>query len=178
MTSSVRAFLERHANWKTATAAIVACVASVVGLVWRQGQLPGQVLLDSRFWYTPDEAAALFASLDQLDAGARSFVATTGMTIDLLFPLAYGLLFAILLVKVYQSPIYLLALGTMVADILENSTVAILALSYDGGPSGLTWLAACFTLTKAVLFNLSILMIVIGTILVSIKRLRNRSSRE
>ena len=41
---------------------------------------------------------------------------------------------------------YLLALA--LADVLENTTIAVLALTCGGGPSPLTWPATVFTLVK------------------------------
>ncbi len=110
-------------------------------------------LLDSRGWYTPEEAAALFDALDRLDAGARVVYATTALTVDMVFPVSYGLLFATLLFQLFRggAPLYLLPLALALADALENVTVAALALSHDGAPSPLAWLAAVFTLIKTVL---------------------------
>ena len=85
----------------------------------------------------------------RLDAGARTLYAATGLTIDMAFPLAYGLLFAILLVRLFRAPFFLLPLATAAADVLENATVAALALGYAGAPSPLAWPAAAFTLVKA-----------------------------
>ena len=111
-----------------ALAGVIACVA---GLVWRHHRLGGLELLDARGGYTP-EAAALF---DALDANARLVYAATGLTIDMAFPLAYGLLFAIVLVRLFRAPLFLLPL----------------ALGHAGPPSPVAWLAAGFTLVKTVL---------------------------
>ena len=70
------------------------------------------------------------------------------------FPVAYGLLLAILLVRLWRggAPLYLLPLTMAAADVLENLTVAALALSHDAGaPSPLAWPATIFTLVKTVL---------------------------
>ena len=149
MTVPIRASLDRWATPRVALAALAVAVACIAGLVWRQDRLGGLALLDSRTWYTPGEAAALFEALDRLDAGARTVYAATGLTIDMAFPLAYGLLFAILLLRLFRAPFFLLPLATAAADVLENATVAALALSYAGAPSPLAWLAAAFTLVKA-----------------------------
>ena len=149
MTASIRAMLERWATWRVALTALAVAVACIAGLVWRRDRLGGLELLDSRSWYTPADAAALFEALDALDAGARTLYAATGLTIDMAFPLAYGLLFAILLVRLFRAPFFLLPLATAAADVLENATVAALALGYAGAPSPLVWLAAAFTLVKA-----------------------------
>ena len=105
-------------------------------------------MLDGRGWYTPAEAAALFDALDRLDADARVVYATTALTVDMVFPASYGLLFAALLFRLFRggAPLYLLPLALALADVLENTTVAVLALSYGGSllrwpgwPPGSPW---------------------------------------
>ena len=153
MATSIRATLERWATRRVAATALAGVVACVAGLAWRQHRLGGLELLDSRGWYTPGEAAALFDALDRLDADARFIYAAAGLTIDMAFPVAYGLLLAILLVRLWRggAPFYLLPLAMAAADMLENLTVAALALSYAGAPTPLAWPAAIFTLVKMVL---------------------------
>lgn len=93
----------------------------------------------------------MFETLDRLDANARAVYAATGLTIDMVFPVAYGLLFAILLFRLFVAPLWLLPLVLAAADALENATVTALALGYTGAPSPLAWAAAAFTLAKTVL---------------------------
>ncbi len=142
--------VERFATWRMTVAALIGVVGCVAGLAWRQTRLGGLDLLDGRGWYTPAEAAALFDALDWLDADARVVYATTALTVDMVFPASYGLLFAALLFRLFRggAPLYLLPLALALADVLENTTVAVLALSYGGEPSPLAWLAAGFTLVK------------------------------
>lgn len=156
--------MERWATRRIAVAALVGVFGCVAGLAWRQARLAGLDLLDSRGWYTPEEAAALFDALDQLDASARVVYATTALTIDMVFPASYGLLFAILLFRLFRgaTPLYLLPLALASADVLENVTVAALALSHDGAPSQLAWLAAVFTLVKSVLIVATLATICVG----------------
>ena len=121
-------------------------------------------MLDSRGWYTPEEAAALFDALNQLDGSARAVYAITALTIDLVFPASYGLLFAVLLSWLFRggAPLHLLPLALSMADVLENVTVAVLAFSYNGAPVPLAWLAAVFTLIKTVLIVATLVMVLIG----------------
>lgn len=151
MAGAMRTWLERHATRRTGLAALAGVAACVAGLVWRQVRLGGLGLLDSRGWYTPQDAAALFDALDRLDANARLVYAATGLTIDMAFPVAYGLLFAIVLVRLFRSPLYVLAFALAAADVLENLTVAVLALGHAGSPTPLAWLAAGFTAVKTML---------------------------
>ena len=154
MALSIGVTVERCATWRIGVAALVGVVGCVAGLAWRQARLAGLELLDGRGWYTPGEAAALFDALDRLDASARVVYATTALTIDMVFPVSYGLLFAVLLFLLFRggAPLYLLPLAVALADALENITIAALALSYDGTSSPLAWLAAVFTLVKTMLF--------------------------
>ncbi len=174
MATSIRAVLKRWATQRVAAAALAGAAACVAGLVWRQHRLGGLELLDSRGWYTPGEAAALFDALDRLDANARLVYAATGLTIDMVFPVAYGLLLAILLVRLWRgaAPLYLLPLAMAAADMLENLTVAALALSYAGAPTPLAWPAAIFTLVKTVLMAATAAAVGIGAIRWLWERLR------
>ena len=166
MVLPAREAVKRCATWRTAAAAFVGFVGCVAGLAWRHSRLAGLDLLDSRGWYTPEEAATLFDALDRLDPSARSVYAATALTIDLVFPACYGLLFAILLFRLFRAgpPLYLLPLALAAADVLENLTVAALALSHDGTPSPLAWLAAGFTLVKTALIAATLAAICVGSI--------------
>ncbi|MDE0034231.1 MAG: hypothetical protein OXU75_14030 [Deltaproteobacteria bacterium] len=151
MKFTIRGALARSATRRLGLAALAGVIACVAGLVWRHDRLGGLTLLDGRGWYTPQEAAALFDALDALDANARLVYAATGLTIDMAFPLAYGLLFAIVLFRLFRAPLFVLPLALAGADALENLTVAALALGHAGPPSPLAWLAGGFTLVKTVL---------------------------
>ncbi len=166
MAMFIRSALRRYATRRVAAAAMAGVAACVAGLVWRQQRLGGLELLDSRGWYTPGEAAALFDGLDRLDASARLVYAATGLTIDMAFPVAYGLLLAILLFRLFRggAPLFLLPLAMAAADMLENMTVAGLALSHAGSPSPLAWLAATFTLVKTVLIAATAAAAAVGTL--------------
>ncbi len=171
MAFSIGRAVERCATWRVAVMAL----AGVAGLAWRQARLDG-LKLDDRAWYTPGEVAALFDALDRLDSGARVFYATTALTIDMVFPACYGLLLAVLLFRLFRGgwPLYLLPLAVALSDAPENVTVAALALSYDGSPSSLAWLAAGFTLTKWLLTVATLAAVCAGAISWLWTRLRLR----
>ena len=137
MAVSIGAAVDRCATRRTVVAALVGVVGCVAGLAWRQSRLAGLDLLDGRGRYTPEEAADPFDALDQFDASARAVYAATALTIDMVFPASYGLLFAVLLFRLFRggARLYLLPLAVALADALENITVAVLALSHDGAPS-------------------------------------------
>lgn len=113
--------------------------------------LGGLELLDVRQWYTPEQAAALFEALDRLDANARAVYAWTEVSIDLVFPVAYGLLSALLLLCLFKDGrrYYLLPIAGATADVLENLSIALLASTHDGAPTSWASVAAVFTLLKS-----------------------------
>ena len=166
MWSSIEARMERCATGRMAIAALVGVVGCVAGLAWRHARLDGLDLLDSRGWYTPEEAADLFDALDRLDEGARVFYAATALTVDMVFPASYGLLLAVLLFHLFRggAPLYLLPVALASADALENVTVAALALRHDGEPSPSAWLAAVFTLIKTGLLVATLVVLCAGAL--------------
>ena len=153
MRDGIRPALQRLATRRVVVPAVLAALFCVAVFQWRDGRLGGLELLDTRQWYTPEQAAALFGALDRLDPRARAVYAWTEVSVDLLFPVAYGLLLALALLRLYGSgrPFHLLPIAGAVADVLENISVALLAATYTGGPASWTRVAAVFTLLKSVL---------------------------
>lgn len=165
MVSSISRAVQRCANWPVVLAALVGAAGCAAGLTWRRSRLQGMEL-DTEGWYTPEEAAALLEALEGLEGDATLLYAITALTIDMVFPVCYGLLLAVVLFRLFpRAPLWLLAPATALADVLENATVAALALSHDGAPSSLAWPAAVFTLAKWVLTAATLAAVVVGAAL-------------
>ena len=143
--------LQRLATRPVVILAMLAALFCVAGFRWRDVRLGGLELLDTRQWYTPEQAAALFGALDRIDSRARAVYAWTEVSIDMIFPVAYGLLFALLLFRVFENGrrFYLLPIAGAATDVFENVSIALLASTYDGAPSPWTTVAAAFTLLKS-----------------------------
>ena len=111
----------------------------------------------------PTQAADLFGALDRLDPRARAVYAWTEVSIDLIFPVAYGLLFALLLLRVFEDRrrFYLLPITERRRDVFENLSIVVAASTYDGGPTSWARGAAVFTLLKSGLL-LSTLAVAVG----------------
>ena len=166
MRDGIRPVLQRLATRRVVVPAVVAVLLCLAAFQWRDARLGGLELLDVRQWYTPEQAAALFGALDRLDPRARGVYAWTEVTVDLIFPVAYGLLLALVLLRLFGNgrPFYLLPLAGAVADVVENLSIALLAATYDGAPSSWTRVAAVFTLLKSVLLLAALVAAVYGTI--------------
>ena len=158
--------LQRLATRRVVIPAVLAALLCLAGFQWRDARLGGLELLDVRQWYTPEQAAALFGALDRLDPGARAVYAWTEVSVDLAFPVAYGLLLALALLRLFGDgrPFYLLPIAGAVADVLENISIALLAATYAGAPSSWTRVAAAFTLLKSVLILTALAAAVGGAI--------------
>ena len=151
MHDRIRRELQRLATRRVVIPTLLAALLCLAGFEWRDARLGGLELLDTRQWYTPEQAAALFGALDRLDSSARAVYAGTEVSIDMIFPVAYGLLFALLLLRLFgdRRPFYLLPIAGAATDISENISIALLASTYDGDPTSWTRVAAAFTLLKS-----------------------------
>ena len=166
MRDGIRPALRRLATRRVVVPAVLAALFCVALFQWRDARLGGLELLDTRQWYTPEQAAALFGALDLLDPRARAFYAWTEVSVDLVFPAAYGLLLALALLRLFGDarPFYLLPLAGAVADVFENISIALLAATYDGAPSCWMRVAAVFTLLKSVLILAALIAALGGAI--------------
>lgn len=111
----------------------VANLACIVGFIWRRGQLKLEPP-DAKSRYSPDE---LYAFLEGIGENGRRLYAWTQVTLDVIYPVVYCLLFAVLLVVLWRWEklrcLVLLPLLTGVFDLLENFTTAYLAATFSAG---------------------------------------------
>lgn len=122
--------------------------------------------LDARGWYS---AATAHEVLCRLGERGRKFYGWSEVTLDLAFPFVYGTLLAAFLVRLWAEPwgrwAVLVPLAAVVLDLLENVTIARLALSYaEGKISLLGWAAGVFTAGKTAALLLSLALVLIGAV--------------
>src|SRR6478752_157815 len=88
MSNALSNLLERLATWPAVTLLFVLFLLCSQGFELRHKSLgfenPG---LDSRFWYSPEEARDFFEAIGER---GRRLYAITEVTLDLAFPLVYG----------------------------------------------------------------------------------------
>jgi len=171
MSSVTTDWLRDLATWPAFAAALVAAAACWGAFRWRRSKLGAQhTLLDSRFWYKPKEVQELF---DTLGEPGRKLYAVTQVTVDLVFPLAYGLLFAMAIVRLYGTPaaswLLFLPLLTVVFDLAENVLTAYLAWPPRHKGPAIVRLAATCTATKFTFFALSSVATVIGLVIAAVE---------
>lgn len=157
---------ERRGTWPVVALLFILFLLCAQGFEYRRKVLGYENQgLDSRFWYSPVEARDFLKTIGE--RGRRVYAATE-LTLDIFFPIVYGALFAILLIRVYPPQtaknLVLVPLLTATADILENLTAAYLALQFDGLPSTVARVATVFTAAKSILLVLSLILILIGAL--------------
>lgn len=166
MWDSFYSLLERCATWPVVALLFVLFLLCAQGFEWRRKSLGHQNRgLDSRFWYSPDEARDFLGNIGE--RGRRIYVVTQ-LTLDIVFPLIYGTLFAALIIHLYAREnakiLVLVPLLTVVADVLENVTTAYLAWQFDGRASPVARGAAILTAAKTSLFVVALLLIGAGAL--------------
>jgi hypothetical protein len=165
MNERVYGVLSPIATWPAAALFFVAILICILGFQIEAGVLgPDNKIPDGRFWYTPAEIRDLF---ERLEEHGRNVYATTAMTLDVVFPLVYGGMFAALIGHVYRPRVARLVVCvpvlTVVADLVENSLLSYYAWNFDGKQWPLLiWGATTATALKSVLFGLSMILTAAG----------------
>jgi hypothetical protein len=160
--------INRLATWPVVVLLLAGLILCALGFAWRQTKLGMQTrLLDTRIFdiYTPEDVRELF---DALTKQGRQLYAATQLSLDIIFPILYASLIAILLVWLYdgeiEKKVIILPLLAMSADLLENITVAYLAITYNEKESVLAWASSIFTATKWALLFICAIALVIGVL--------------
>ena len=177
MLDSLHSSFAHFATWPIVALLFIVFLICTQGFEWRRKTLGYETrALDGRFWYSPAEARDF---LHHIGPNGRRIYAVTELTLDILFPLVYGTLFAALIIQVYAPDrgkfLLLVPLLAAVFDVLENITTAYLAWQYDGRTSPIARGAAVFTATKSALLLLSLILIAIGAIISASHMYRSRT---
>jgi hypothetical protein len=160
--------VKQVATWPVVALLLVAAVLCTQGFEWRKKTLGYEnPPLDGRHrLYTPEDARILFKELEK--RGQLRLYGITEVTLDLIFPFVYGTLFAVLFSNVYNQTyarwLILLPLLASVADLVENTLIAVETFRFNHQPSLLIYIAATFTATKNILLLLAFVAIVIGAL--------------
>ncbi len=168
MLDAIHQGLLRWAAWPAIAVLFALFMLCTVGFNWRASQLGVQnPPPDTRTKrYSSQELGNLFETWGP--EGRRLYVVTQ-LSIDLLFPLVYGLLLAFLIVQTYSDAwgrwLWLVPLILMAFDYAENITAILLVTQYRTGqvPSASgVWALFSFTQMKMMLFSMATLLALIG----------------
>lgn len=166
MRNTLHRRLESLGTWPNVALLLVAFLVCLQGFDWRRKWLgPSPSLPDVRLGYTPDELQEVFEVWGQ---GRCQLYAITQVTLDVAFPLVYGVLFAICVARLFTGErgrwMVVVPLLATLADLSENVVLAFLAWSYRDTVSPLAWIASASTMAKFAFFGASLVLLLVGGI--------------
>jgi hypothetical protein len=141
--------------------------------------VPGGAIepLDAQFFYSPDVAFTTLASYGQ----ARRFWIVMYVTWDVGNPVLYSLALAMSLSWLGQRlfgretrahALALLPFLAAVCDLLENTCIIIMFTMLDRRPAPVAWMSTAFTMAKASVLGVCLLLIVAGLVALAVRRVR------
>jgi hypothetical protein len=153
-------------TWRAVALLSAAAVLCSVGFGVRSKVLgPCYPAPDSSVWYTPAEVREVFTGRG---AHGRTLYAITEVTLDLIFPLVYGSLFAALIANVFPPSaarrLVFVPVLAVVADLAENVQLAYCAWTFDGLSDPPCQGAALATVLKSGLILVSTVLLVVGAL--------------
>lgn len=126
-------------------------------------QSPGPI--DLTFGFNPEKSLSM---ISQYSEAAKKVYARTEMTKDVLYPIVYTFLFAIILSLLFKNtPLALVNVLPMISgifDLLENSMIVSLLYSYPNNSHGQAVLLEIFKLLKWISTGFVIFLILYGLI--------------
>jgi hypothetical protein len=178
--SRIISTLQRWANWKAI--AILAALFLIFDffILPAAKAYPGEEnlpVLDLKFWYMPQQA---YQAIAEYGPEARRSAAWMHLTIDVAYPLVYGLLLSLSLAMVFrgaapqQSQLLLFPWRAVIADYLENAGLVAMFLLYPSQFPFLAWITAVFTALKWLQIGFSFLALLVGSLLLLLGRAKNR----
>ncbi|MBT3320827.1 MAG: hypothetical protein HN392_00925 [Anaerolineae bacterium] len=165
-------FIEKWASWKNIL--ILFVLQMLFNLVIMPSASSSDThdlpILDLQFFYTPQQAYAIIGAYTP---ELRQAAAISRLSLDVIYPLIYGLMLTFLLVVTLQrafrgtslkDQLLFLPWGGVLFDYLENIGLATMLLSYPKKFVLLAWFTAGFTSLKWILIVLSFLLVLIGAV--------------
>ncbi|MCY7356838.1 MAG: hypothetical protein LH609_05100 [Rudanella sp.] len=171
MTTLIR-FPDRIANWKTLVFLLVIYV-SFPAYWFKQAettinQLAGKPVgpIDLTFGFNPNRTRQMVANYGP---EARAYYTRTELTTDLIYPIVYSFLLAVVLTMLFRNKPYkpfawvmLLPFASLIFDYLENATIVTMLQTYPDESIGVAVLCELFKLAKWFSFGLTIVFIFYG----------------
>lgn len=172
--------LHRWAKWQLVLLLALLFLVFVVFILPAVASPGGESLpvLDLMLWYTPQQA---YDAISQYSPQARQAAVLSHLTVDLIYPLVYGLLLSLLLVMVFrraslrqQPQLPLLPWRAVIADYLENIGLVVMFLLYPSWFPLLSWITTVFTVLKWIQLGFSLLALLIGILLLVLGKWKSR----
>lgn len=182
-------FFYRNSNWKILVGLITLYLV-FPGYFLKNAEtqintLSGKVLgpIDLTMGFTPDRTLQM---VEQYGQAARDYYATVEMTIDVIYPLVYTCLFAVILSLLYYRKSYrpfahvnVFPFVTLILDYLENITIVSLLKSYPDQSMTVATFCEIFKMLKWFTFAVTALLVIYGLLkaLKMPKELKQKAAR-
>jgi hypothetical protein len=140
----------------------------------------GLHMIDMETGYTPEQAYQMIAAYGEQ---GRSLYITTALTADVLYPLDYSLLFALLIVTTFLEAfpggrmvrnLSLIPFATAAFDLLENAGIVAMLALYPQQIPILAQAAGLFTTLKWVFLIFTVVLVLVGFLGLGVSRLKRR----
>ncbi|MEO5906166.1 MAG: hypothetical protein ABIQ11_05535 [Saprospiraceae bacterium] len=178
--ASFTSFLNRISNWKTLVGLILLFLIFPMVLfrnaMEKINALAGKEIgpIDLTFGFSPKRTLQMIE--DYGDAG-RAYYQHVEMSIDIIFPIVYAFLFAVLITIIYRRLINgpvrhlnMLPVVVMFFDFLENFAIISLLKHYPEQSMLMASLCELFKLLKWLMFGLIIFLVIYGLIKLLLKK--------
>ena len=163
-------FFEKWASWKSV---LLFFALQMVFSIYIMPAFSGSgesdlPTLDLQFFYTPERAYEIIAAYTP---AMRQAAAVTRLTLDIIYPVIYGMMLAFLLTltfrrafapKTFADWAVFIPWGGVLFDYLENICFATMFLAYPQEFYGLAFVAGIFTAIKWTLIGLAFPLALIG----------------
>lgn len=165
-------FFYQFSNWKTLVLLLVLYIAFPAYFLKnaeiRMNTLSGKTLgpIDLTIGFTPSRTLQM---VEEYGEAARAFYATIEMTTDVVYPIVYSCLFAVILSLLYYRKSYapfayvnLFPFVSLVFDYLENITIITMLQSYPEQSMTVASFCEIFKMLKWFSFVVTVLLIIYG----------------
>lgn len=166
-------------NWKICLSAIIGAICVIIFL-FPLAHFESTEIFDMKLFYTTEQADDLIRSYSHSD---RITYRWFTVTIDILFPLCYGLFYFTLLTllgrKVYNSKLFekikYVALGGTIFDILENINIFLMLSLYPKSSGLYAYIGGIFTFLKWFNTGITYFLLLITLLLLIIKSFQKKN---
>lgn len=158
----MNAFLEKNATRRNILILIVLMVIMEIlfSVILPKGEHAKS--LDTQFVYNADDAYEIMGNYT--DSMRHTYILGE-VTLDLIFPIIYTLLFSFLIFFLFKNTtLALFPLIQMIFDYLENTGIVIMLSAWPNKLMGLASATSVFSLIKWTLAGLTILLIFVGLV--------------
>lgn len=137
--------------------------------------------IDLLFFETSTER--IFEMVEAYGPEGRRLYALGEVTADLAYPLVYTFLFGVMLSLLYRGRLYVpfryvnvVPVGVLLFDLLENTCIVTLLLSYPTRLVGIAQACLVFTALKWVLVLLLLVLLLYGLVRLALQKITTRTS--